>query len=221
MRVIVFGASGLVGHGALRACLLDDDVTEVLAVLRRPLPVSHPKLRQVVHEDFTDYSALQDRLTGLDACLFCLGTSSVGMDEAAYTRVTYDFALAAARALQAASPSLVFAYVSGAGTDPTGTSRQMWARVKGRTENELSALPLRTVMVRPGYIHPVGGAVPRSRALRALRPLTSALFPLLRRAFPGQVTTSDALGRAMLAAVRSGGTSGAVLDTPAINRLAA
>ncbi|MEU6011876.1 NAD-dependent epimerase/dehydratase family protein [Streptomyces sp. NPDC047453] len=221
MRVIVFGASGMVGHGALRACLLDDEVSEVLAVVRRPLSVTHPKLRQIVHGDFTDYTAIQDQLTDLDACLFCLGVSSVGLGEEEYTRVTYDYALAAARALHAASPSLTFVYVSGEGTDSTGTSRRMWARVKGRTENDLLALPMTSYMFRPGYIHPVNGATSRTPAYRALYPLTTALYPLLRRALPRHVTTTDALGRAMLVVARSGTTTARVLDAPGINRLAA
>ncbi|GAA1201064.1 epimerase [Streptomyces hebeiensis] len=218
MRAIVFGASGLVGHGALRACLFDDEVSEVLAVVRRPLPATHPKLRQIVHADFTDYTAIQDQLTGLDACLFCLGTSSVGRSETQYTQITYDYTLTAARTLHAANPALTFVYVSGQGTDSTEAGRTMWARVKGRTENALLALPMTTVMVRPGYVHPVHGARPRSTVLRIL---TWALYPLLRRAFPRHVTTTDALGRAMLAAARPGTAPEPILDNTAINRLAA
>lgn len=170
------------------------------------------------HADFTDYIAVEDQLTGLDACLFCLGTSSVGQSETQYTQITYDYTLAAARTLHAASPALTFVYVSGQGTDSTEAGRTMWARVKGRTENALLALPMTTVMVRPGYIHPVHGARPRGTVLRIL---TWALYPLLRRAVPRHVTTTDALGRAMLAAARPGAATEPILDNAAINRLAA
>ncbi|MDX6741658.1 NAD(P)H-binding protein [Actinocorallia sp. A-T 12471] len=220
MRVIVFGASGMVGHGALRACLADDAVTEVLAVVRTPLALDDPKVRQIVHTDFTDYSDIQHEFAGLDACLYCLGVSAAGLKEAEYTRVTYDYALAAARALHAASPDLTFVYVSGQGTDETGTSRQMWARVKGRTENDLLAMPMRAHMFRPGYIQPVGGAVSKTPLYRVIYRGTGFLFPLLRRALPRHVTTSDAVGRAMLTAVQRADDVPAILRNPDINRLA-
>ncbi|MFJ5776200.1 NAD(P)H-binding protein [Streptomyces sp. NPDC093094] len=221
MRVIVFGASGMVGHGALHACLRDDAVTEVLAVVRTPLDVAHPKLRQIVHADFTDYTAIQDQLTGLDACFYCLGVSAVGRSEAEYTRITHDYALAAARALIAVSPNLTFVYVSGEGTDPTGKSRQMWARVKGRTENDLRALPMTAHMFRPGFVQLVDGAVSRTPLYRRLYRATAVFHPLLKRLFPRHVTTTDAVGRAMLAAAGPDGDAPAVLRNPDINRLAA
>lgn len=211
----------MVGHGALRACLLDDTVTEVLAVVRRPLDLDHPKLRQIVHADFTDYTFVMDRLKDVDACFFCLGVSAVGRGEEEYTRVTYDYTLAAARAVHAASPSLTFVYVSGEGTDTTGTSRQMWARVKGRTENDLLALGMDARMFRPGYIQPVDGAVSRTPLYRGLYAVIGFLFPLLRRAFPRHVTTTEAVGRAMLAVVRHPGAGPTILRNPDINRLAA
>ncbi|MFJ8858983.1 NAD(P)H-binding protein [Streptomyces sp. NPDC102451] len=221
MRVIVFGASGMVGHGALHACLLDDSVTEVLAVVRTPLSVQHPRLRQIVHTDFTDYTAVQDQLTGFDACFYCLGVSAVGREEAEYTRITYDYALAAARALLAAGPAPTFVYVSGEGTDPTGKSRQMWARVKGRTENDLRALPMTAYMFRPGFIQPVDGAVSRTPLYRTMYRATAALHPLLKRLFPRHITTTAAVGRAMLAVARPGSNAPAVVRNPDINRLAA
>ncbi len=177
MRVVIFGASGMVGHGALRACLLDEGVTEVLVVVRSALPLDHPKLRQIVHADFTDYTAVQDRLKDLDACFFCLGVSAVGRGEEEYTRVTYDYTLAAARALHAANPSLTFVYVSGEGTDSTGRSRRMWARVKGRTENDLLAMPMHAYMFRPGYIQPLNGASSRTPVYRAVYRVTGACTP--------------------------------------------
>ena len=221
MRVIVFGASGMVGHGALRACLLDEDVTEVLVLARKPLPLDHPKLRQIIHTDFSDFTAVQDQLTDLDACFFCLGVSALGRGEDEYTRVTYGYTLAAARALQAENPELTFVYVSGEGTDSTGRSRQMWARVKGRTENALLAMPMHAYMFRPGYIQPVGGATSRTPGYRVLYRVTARLYPLLRRAFPHHVTTTDAVGHAMLAVTRLKGAGPTVLHSADINRLVA
>ncbi|MEH0420761.1 NAD-dependent epimerase/dehydratase family protein [Streptomyces sp. B21-083] len=220
MRVIVFGASGMIGHGALRACLLDDTVTEVLAVVRSPLNVAHPKLRQIIHTDFTDYSSIQEELQGLDACFYCLGVSAVGRAEDEYTRVTHDYTLAAARTLYAASPALTFCYVSGEGSDPTGKSQQMWARVKGRTENELLAMPMTAHMFRPGYVQPVDGAISRTPMYRAVYRVTAGLYPLLRRVVPRYVTTTQAIGRAMLAVTRAEGASPTVLRNDDINHLA-
>ncbi|MGW5392132.1 NAD-dependent epimerase/dehydratase family protein [Streptomyces koyangensis] len=220
MRVVIFGATGMVGHGALRACLLDDTVTEVLTVVRTPVPLTHPKLRQTVHTDFTNYTAIQDQLKDLDACFFCLGVSAVGHKEREHTRITHDYTLAAARVLHTASPSLTFVYVSGEGTDPTGTSRQMWARVKGRPENELLAMPMTAYMFRPGYIQPTNGATSRTPLYRILHRATGALYPLLRRTFPRYVTDTDAVGQAMLAVTRQNGTGPAVVRNTRINHLA-
>ncbi|MFF9819462.1 NAD-dependent epimerase/dehydratase family protein [Streptomyces sp. NPDC014006] len=219
MRIVVFGASGMIGHGALRACLLDEQVTEVLAVVRRPLDIAHPKLRQVIHTDFADYTPIQEQLHSLDACLYCLGVSAVGRKEDEYTRITLDYALAAAHALVAASPALTFCYVSGEGTDPTEKSRQMWARVKGRTENELLALPMTAHMFRPGYVQPVDGAVARTPLYRTMYRITAGLYPLLQRAVPRYVTTTQAIGRAMLAVTHAKGTSPSVLRNDDINAL--
>ncbi|MER5787685.1 epimerase [Streptomyces sp. NPDC001980] len=221
MNVVVFGASGMVGQGVLRACLLDPTVGSVLVVGRRPLGITHPKLTEVGHDDFTDLSALADRLTGLDACFYCLGVSSAGMSEAEYTRVTYDFTLAAARAVLAASPGPTFTYVSGEGTDSTEQGRTMWARVKGRTENALLALPMNAYMFRPGYIQPRHGAVSRTRSYRVMYTLTSWLYPLLHRLVPAHTTTTEHLGRAMLAVTRQGVTESRVLYSKDINRLGA
>ncbi len=221
MRVVIFGASGMVGHGALRACLLDEGVTEVLVVVRKPLNLGHPKVREIVHTDFTDYSAIREELRDLDACFFCLGVSAAGRGEDEYTRITYDYALAAARAVSAASPSLTFVYVSGAGTDSTGKSRSMWARVKGRTENALLAMPLRAYMFRPGYIQPLSGTVSRTPLYRVFYRVTAPLYPLLRRLVPNHVTTADALGRAMIAAARLDGSGPSVMHNSDINRLGA
>ncbi|MGW5776501.1 epimerase [Streptomyces sp. NPDC003863] len=173
--------------------LRDDAVTEVLVVVRTSLDVAHPKLRQIVHADFTDCTAIQHQFTSLDACFYCLGVSSVGRSEAEYTRGAHDYALAAVRALIAASPNLTLVYVSGGGTDPTGKSRQMWARVKGRAENDLRALPLTAAGRRSRLPDP---ALPRALPSHRSHP------PAAGAPLPRYVTTMDAVGRAVLAAVR-------------------
>lgn len=220
MRAAVFGASGMVGQGVLRACLLDEAVEEVVLVVRTPLAVDDPKVRQVVHADFTDFDAVRGELEGLDACFFCLGVSSAGRDEAEYTRITHDYTLAAARVVGADNPSLTFTYVSGEGTDSTESGRSMWARVKGRTENELLAMPFHAYMFRPGYIQPRNGAVSKTPAYRVMYRITGTwLYPVLRRLVPRHVTTTEHLGRAMIAVVALEGTGPTVLDSPEINRL--
>ncbi|GED90546.1 epimerase [Streptomyces sp. 6-11-2] len=219
MKVVIFGASGMIGQGVLRACLLDPAVTRVLVVVRSPLGISHPKLREVIHQDFTDLSAISGQLAGHDACFYCLGISSASRSEAEYTRITYDYALAAARAVSASNPALTFTYVSGEGTDSSERGRTMWARVKGRTENALLAMPMDAYMFRPGYISPLHGAVSKTPAYRVLYGLTSWLYPLLRRLSPGHTTTTEHIGRAMLAVTRPGAVEQRILYSPEINRL--
>jgi uncharacterized protein YbjT (DUF2867 family) len=207
MKVILFGASGMVGQGVLRACLLDEAVSEVVAVVRRPLGRRREKLREVVHPNFTDFSAVAAELSGADACFFCLGVSSAGMSEQRYRRVTYDLTLAVARILAERSPGMTFVYVSGMGTDSSERGRSMWARVKGATENALLKLPLEAYLFRPGYIQPMHGATTRARGYRLLYMITTPLYPVLRRLAPGQVTTTERLGRAMINVARAGAPS--------------
>ncbi|WP_405827525.1 NAD(P)H-binding protein [Streptomyces sp. NBC_01176] len=221
MRVALFGASGMVGQGVLRACLQDGGIEEVVLVVRTPLKTEHPKIREVVHTDFTDFGAVQGELEGLDACFFCLGVSSAGRDEEEYTRITYDFTLAAARAVSVNNPELTFTYVSGEGTDSTESGRSMWARVKGRTENALLAMPFHAYLFRPGYIQPRNGAVSRTSGYRLMYGLTSWLYPVLRRLVPKYVTTTEHLGRAMIAVVALKGGGPSVLHSSEINRLGA
>jgi uncharacterized protein YbjT (DUF2867 family) len=204
VRVVIFGATGMVGQGVLRECLLADDVEAVLVVGRQPTGVRHPKLREVVHTDFTDFSALAGEFAGLDACFWCLGVSSAGRGEAEYSHVTYDYTVAAARTLAEVNPDLVFVYVSGAGTDSTERGRVMWARVKGRTENAVLALFRNGYAFRPGFIAPRYGARSKTTWYRVAYAASAPLVPLLRRLAPGAVTTTDQVGRAMLRAARTG-----------------
>ena len=167
MKVILFGATGMVGQGVLRECLLDPGIETVLAVGRSPTGERQAKLREVVHKDFTDFSAIEPQLTGYDACFFCLGVSSVGMEEERYRHLTYDITLAAAKTLSRLNPQMVFVYVTGRGTDSTEQGRLMWARVKGKTENDLLKLPFRAAyMFRPAGIQPLHGIRSRRRGFR-------------------------------------------------------
>lgn len=213
MNVIIFGASGMVGQGVLRECLLDPGVDTVLSVGRSQLPAdlswladcgeARVKLRQIVQKDLSDLTAVESQLTGYDACFFCLGVSSTGMTEEAYRRVTYDLTLAAAETLVRLDPRMTFVYVSGAGTDSKG--RMMWARVKGETEDALLRLPFKgAYMFRPGVIVPLHGIVSRTRLYRLGYVLTTPFLPLLLRMFPNSITTTEQIGRAMLRVARDG-----------------
>ena len=202
MKVIVFGATGMVGHGALHESLLAPDVEQVLAVGRKPTGVRHPKLREVTIADFTDLTPIADELTGYDACFYCLGVSSVGMDEAAYTRISYDFPIAAARMLVKLNPDLTFVYISGAGTNPAG--RQMWQRVKGRAENAIIEIVPHGYAFRPAIVEPTHGARSKVGWYNAVYALAKPLLSLLDRVAPSYVTSTDRLGRAMLRAARHG-----------------
>jgi uncharacterized protein YbjT (DUF2867 family) len=204
MKVLLFGATGMVGQGVLRECLRDDRVTEVLAVGRTPVGRTHPKLRELVHADLFDLAPVADRLAGVDACFFCVGVSSAGMAEADYRRLTFELTTAVARVVAEAAPGSTFVYVSGAGTDDTGRSRMMWARVKGATENALRELPLRTWFFRPGYIQPLHGITSKTPLYAAAYRVIAPLYPVVRRAVPGHVTTTEAIGRAMIAVADRG-----------------
>ncbi|HEX2021081.1 MAG TPA: NAD(P)H-binding protein [Candidatus Thermoplasmatota archaeon] len=204
MRALLFGATGMVGQGVLRECLADPDVTEVLAVGRAPSGVSHPKLRDLVRADLFDLAPVADALAGYDACFWCLGVSAAGKSEAEYARTTYELTLAAARVLAARNPRMAFVYVSGAGTDGTEKGRSMWARVKGRTENALFALPFRAFAFRPGFIQPMHGERSRTGWYRATYAVTRPLVPLLRRVMKDSMLTTEQVGRAMIAVAKRG-----------------
>jgi uncharacterized protein YbjT (DUF2867 family) len=202
MKVIIFGATGMLGQGVLRESLLAPDVEQVLAVVRSPTGVSHQKLREVRLADFADLTPIESELVGYDACFYCLGVSSVGLTEAAYTTICYDYPVAAVRTLSKINPQMTFVYVSGAGTNPNG--RQMWARVKGRTENAVFEAFPNGYAFRPGFIQPTFGATSKTGWYRTAYAITAPLFPLFERIAPNYAITTDRLGRAMLHAARTG-----------------
>ena len=204
MKVLVFGATGMVGLGVLRECLRDQEVELAVTVGRTATGARDAKLREIVHGDLSSYAGIERELTGFDACFFCLGVSSSGMKEAEYERVTYGLTLAAAEMLSRVNPGMTFIYVSGAGTDSSERGRIMWARVKGRTENALLRLPLKAFMFRPGLIEPRDGIQSKTAVYRVFYKLGGPLLPVLRWALPNQVVTTREIGRAMLAVARRG-----------------
>jgi len=219
MNVILFGASGMVGQGVLRECLLDPEVTSVLSIVRSSTGQHHQKLREIVHKDFFHFSSLEPELTGLDACFFCLGVSSAGMSEENYRRVTYDIALAAAQTLVKLNPNMTMVFISGQGTDSSGSGRVMWARVKGQTENALLRQPFKAAyMFRPGVIVPLHGIKSRTLLYRIPYIILGPILPLLKRLFPKYITTTEILGRAMLTAAKRG-TPKHILESADINLL--
>lgn len=219
MKVVLFGATGMIGQGVLRECLLDPRITQVVAVVRGETGQAHPKLREVVHQDYLDYAAIEGELAGLDACFFCLGVSSAGLSETEYHRITHDVTLAAATTLVRLNPRMTFAYISGAGTDSTERGRVRWARVKGKTENALLRLPFKAVyLFRPGAIQPLHGITSRTRLYRAFYRVLAPLLPLLKAVSPDSVTTTEQLGKAMIRAGLEGAPK-AVLEMRDINRM--
>lgn len=220
MRVVLFGATGMIGSGVLLECLDDPRIESVVSVVRQAGGVAHPKLCERVHDDFLDYVPVCADFAGADACFFCLGISSAGMNEADYRRVTYDFTLAAAKEILEESPHASFCFVSGAGTDGSGRGRVMWARVKGQTENALLAMGFRSAfMFRPGYIQPMKGVRSKTALYQMIYNVTGPLYPLMHLLVPSYVTTTVDLAHAMIEAAR-GGDSRQVLETADINRLA-
>ena len=199
MKVILFGATGMVGQGVLRECLLSNDVSAVLTVGRTVTGQQNPKLREIAQRDLTNLSSVTGQLSGYDACFFCLGVSSAGMNEQDYTSVTYDLTLSVARTLFEVNPNMTFLYVSGTGTDSTEKGRSMWARVKGRTENDLLRLGFKAAyMFRPGYIQPLDGIKTKTALYAAIYRTVGFLYPVFKALVPNYVTTTQQVGRAMI-----------------------
>jgi uncharacterized protein YbjT (DUF2867 family) len=213
MDVLLFGGSGMVGQGALRECLLDSRVARVVSIVRQPTGQTDAKLRELVIADLWRTDSLGDQLAGFDACLFCVGVTSAGMSEPEYTKVTQELTMKIASQLAALNLGMTFIYVTGQGTDSTERGRVMWARVKGRTENALLALPFKAAyMFRPGVIQPLRGIRSKTALYRTIYTLTEPLLPVLKRLLPNMVTTTEEVGRAMLN-VAAKGYPKSVLET--------
>lgn len=216
LHAIITGATGMVGEGVLHECLLHPDVERVLVINRKPCGVTHPKLDEIIHADFFDFSSIESRLRGYNACFFCLGVSSVGLKEPDYYRLTYTLTMHVAQTLARLNPDMTFCYISGAGTDSTGQGRSMWARVKGKTENDLARLPFkREYNFRPGMIEPTKGLQNTLSLYRYL----GWLAPVVRLLGPNYISTLRELGLAMINAATQGYEK-PVLEVPDILALA-
>ena len=205
MKIIVFGATGMVGQAVIKECLNDNRITEVLTIGRTPTEIAHPKLKEITHSNLWDYSSIENQLTGYDACLFCLGVSVGGISQDEYIRMNYDLPVAAATVLSKLNPQMRFIYVSGSGTDSTEKGRVFWARVKGRTENSILALPFKgAFMFRPGIIQPLNGVVSKTPAYRIFYTLSIPILPILKVLFPRSMITSVEMARAMIQVALNG-----------------
>lgn len=217
IKAIVFGATGMVGEGVLHVALNHPDVEAVLVIGRKTCGASHPKLLEIIHGDFFNFTPIEAQLAGCNACYFCLGVSSIGMNEMEYARITYDLTMAAARSLSRLNPDMTFCYVSGLGTDGTENGRSMWARVKGKTENDLQKLPFKGVyLFRPGFIKPIKGL----KYAFTLAKVLGAAYPIWKALLPKYVCTLEDLGRAMINVTQKGNESH-VLECTDITRLGA
>lgn len=220
MKILIFGATGMLGQGLIHACLSYPAVEHVLLVLRQPTVITDPRIEQLVHQDFFHWADVEHRFAGFDACLFAVGATAVGKSEAEYHHLTFDLTQAAALAVFRHSPQAVFEYISGQGTDSTEKGRSMWARVKGATENMLRAIPFRAVYCfRPGYIQPMQGIRSRVGWYNLVYTGLGWGYPLWRRLAPGLITSSEELGCAMLF-VAANGWHTPVLETRDINAAA-
>ncbi len=215
IRAIVTGATGMVGEGVLHECLLHPDVESVLIINRRPSGMNHPKLKEIIHPDFFDFSSIEEQLKGYNACFFCLGVSSIGMKVAEYKKITYDLTMHVAQTLSKLNPDMVFCYISGSGTDSTEKGRLMWARVKGKTENDLMKLPFKAVYAfRPGFLKSTKGLKNTLPAYKYF----AWLYPLMRPLFPAMLGTLHELGLAMINSIKYGFPK-KVLEVKDIRRL--
>lgn len=195
IKAIITGVTGMVGEGVLHECLLHPDVESVLVINRKSCGVKHEKLKEIIHKEFSDLSSIENQLEGYNACYFCAGVSSVGKKEDEYRRITYDLTMNFAKTLAKLNPDMTFCYVSGVGTDSTEKGRSMWARIKGKTENDLLKLPYKAAfMFRPGYIQPTKGLKNAYKIYKVFVPF----YPILKTLFPKYVVTLEELGKAMI-----------------------
>jgi hypothetical protein len=195
IKAIITGATGMVGEGVLHECLLHPQVESALVINRKPCGVVHPKLKEIIHHDFFDFASIENQLIGYNACFFCLGVSSLGMKEPEYYKLTYTLTMHVAQTLSKLNPAMTFCYISGKSTDSTQNGRMMWARVKGKTENDLFKLPFKEVYAfRPGYMHPTKGL---KNTLRSYKYIIW-MYPLFRTFLPNYVSTLKELGLAMI-----------------------
>ncbi|MCB0532568.1 MAG: NAD-dependent epimerase/dehydratase family protein [Saprospiraceae bacterium] len=221
LKPIITGATGMVGRGVLLECLDSPAVESVLVINRQPLGIQHPKLREIIHRDFFDLSAIRQELQGYNACFFCLGTSSVGLSNEAYEKITYTLTLHVANTLLELNPDMTFCFVSGAGTASNEQSRLAWANIKGKTENAIRAMPFKaSYMFRPGVIQPLRGVKAKSGLVNFLYTVLSPVIAVLKVTFPNSLTTSVRIGQAMINAVLHGYAK-PVLENGDINKLAA
>ncbi|MCF0054649.1 NAD-dependent epimerase/dehydratase family protein [Dyadobacter sp. CY356] len=201
IRAIVTGITGMVGEGVLHECLLHPQVESVLVINRKPSGIAHPKIREIIHQDFFDFSSIESQLTGYNACFFCLGVSSVGISEDVYYRMTYKLTTHVAETLSKLNPDMTFGYISGGGTDSTENGRLAWARIKGKTENDLAKLPFKAnYAFRPGFIKPTKGLKYTHKFYNYI----GWLFPIGRAIYPSGFCTMKELGLAMINSVLKG-----------------
>jgi len=195
IKAIILGTTGMVGEGVLHESLKHTEVESILVINRKTCGIENEKLTEIIHQDFHDFSTIEAQLAGYNACYFCMGVSSVGMKEAQYKEITYDLTMQVANTLVKINPEMTFCYVSGAGTDSTEKGRIMWARVKGKTENDLINLPFRaSYMFRPGYIQPTAGLKNAYKIYKIVGPF----YPIWNTFFPKYVCTLEQLGLAMI-----------------------
>jgi uncharacterized protein YbjT (DUF2867 family) len=219
MKILLLGATGMVGQSALRECLLAADVELVQTVGRAATGAQHPKLKEVVLPDLFDLRDAEPSLAGFDACFFCIGVTSAGLGEETYTRLTFTLTTSVAETLARLNPAMTFVYVSGSGTDSSEQGWSMWARVKGRTENALLRLPFRAAyMFRPGFIVPLDGIQSKTRSYRIFYLVLTPVLPLMRGAFPKSILTTREMGEAMLIVARRGAPK-RILETGDLRQL--